>query len=156
MSLHLAPVLGFLTISVAVSAALFTRKSVLAFGADVAVQAKLTEAATSAFSAIRTVRSFGGEPEALQRYGAAAAAARNSGLGLGRVKSSLECANRGAIYASLFLLYSYGGWLVRAGLVPVGTILASIGCAPPPTRLLPPRSAAPPFPLRTERPTAAA
>lgn len=105
LSPHLAPVLIMLVASVAVSAALFTRRSVQAFGKDVAVMAQLTEAATRIFSAIRVVRAFGGERRALELYAEGAAAARSSGLGLGEVKSRLEGVNRACIYARRVTTY---------------------------------------------------
>lgn len=98
-----------------------------AFGKDIATQARLTEASGTVFANIRTVRSFGAEGPSLQGFAALANGAKESGMGIGRVKSLLECANRGSISISLFTLYAYGGWLCRCGIVPVGTMLASVG-----------------------------
>lgn len=177
LSRELTPVLAVLIVAVSTSATIFTRSCVAAFGKDVATQARLTEASGTAFANVRTVRSFSAEQGTLRGYAEIAGAARESGLGIGKVKSLLECANRGAISVSLFTLYAYGapapplspatprappsaraacglirfmllfwrcspelsagcllftlppagGWLCRQGIVPVGTMLASVG-----------------------------
>ena len=69
----------------------------------------MSASAAATLSAIRTVRSFGGEALSFRRFGAQAAAAQGSGLDISRARALLECANRGCIYASLFLLYGVGG-----------------------------------------------
>lgn len=110
LSRELTPVLAVLIVAVSTTAALFTRSCVVAFGKDVATQARLTEASGTAFANIRTVRSFGAERSALTGFADIASSAKASGLGIGGVRSMLECANRGAISVSLFTLYAYGAW----------------------------------------------
>lgn len=118
LSRELTPVLAVLIVAVSTTATLFTRSCVAAFGKDVATQARLTEASGTAFANIRTVRSFGAEGTALRGFAGMANAARESGLGIGKVKSMLECANRGAISVSLFTLYAYGAGVFASRAVP--------------------------------------
>jgi hypothetical protein len=48
-------------------------------------------------------------------------------LPLAGAKALFEATNRGAIHASLLLLYALGGYLVSAGLMPVGVLVSGIG-----------------------------
>jgi hypothetical protein len=46
---------------------------------------------------------------------------------LAGAKALFEATNRGAIHASLLLLYALGGWLVTHGLMSVGVLVSGIG-----------------------------
>lgn len=82
---------------------------------------------TETFSAIRTVRSFGGEKRQMLNFGSQVLAYQRSGIKLGAFKSVNESLTRVAVYISLLTLYSLGGSRVKAGLLSVGTIASFIG-----------------------------
>ena len=123
----LAPVLGFAIVSFAAVTAAFNRKTGARFSADGAAQGAVASNASATLSAVRTVRSFGGETAASQSFARDVSRARASGLSLSGARAGLEMANRGCIYASLATLYAYGGHLVRAGAVPAGSLFAAVG-----------------------------
>lgn len=82
---------------------------------------------TETFSAIRTVRSFGGEKRQMLNFGSQVLAYQRSGIKLGAFKSVNESLTRVAVYISLLTLYSLGGSRVKAGLLSVGTVASFIG-----------------------------
>ena len=125
----LAPILSGAIVLFAVSTASFNRSTGKLFAADAKAQGAVSATAAATLGAIRTVRSFGGEALSFRRFGSEAAAAQASGSELSKARAMLECINRGCIYASLLLLYSVGGWLVRSGQVKVGSFIACIGYA---------------------------
>ena len=123
----LAPVLGFSVVSLAAVTAVFNRKNGRLFAADAAAQGAVSAAASATLGAVRTVRSFGGEALAFLRFGEDVAKARASGADVSNARAGLEVANRGCVYASLITLYAFGGWLVKTGAVPVGSLIAAVG-----------------------------
>jgi len=123
----LAPVLGFSVVSLAAVTAVFNRKNGKLFAADAAAQGAVSAAASATLGAVRTVRSFGGEALAFLRFGEDVAKARASGADVSNARAGLEVANRGCVYASLITLYAFGGWLVKTGAVPVGSLIAAVG-----------------------------
>jgi ATP-binding cassette subfamily B (MDR/TAP) protein 10 len=123
----LAPVLGFAIVSFASVTAAFNRKTGARFAADGAAQGAVASNASATFSAVRTVRSFGGETAAFRSFAKDAETAKTSGLRLSDARAGLEMANRGCIYVSLATLYAYGGHLVRVGAVPAGSLFAAVG-----------------------------
>lgn len=123
----LAPVLGFAIVSFAAVTAAFNRKTGARFAADGAAQGAVASNASSTFSAVRTVRSFGGETAAFRSFAKDTETAKTSGLRLSDARAGLEMANRGCIYVSLATLYAYGGHLVRVGAVPAGSLFAAVG-----------------------------
>jgi ATP-binding cassette subfamily B (MDR/TAP) protein 10 len=123
----LAPVLGFAVVSLAAVTAVFNRKNGRLFAADAAAQGAVSAAASATLGAVRTVRSFGGEALAFVRFGEDVAKAKASGANVSNARAGLEVANRGCVYASLITLYAFGGWLVKTGAVPVGSLIAAVG-----------------------------
>ena len=123
----LAPVLGFSVVSLAAVTAIFNRRNGKLFAADAAAQGAVSAAASATLGAVRTVRSFGGEALAFLRFGEDVAKARASGADVSNARAGLEVANRGCVYASLITLYAFGGWLVKTGAVPVGSLIAAVG-----------------------------
>ncbi|WVZ63069.1 hypothetical protein U9M48_012736 [Paspalum notatum var. saurae] len=127
LSTELAPVLGFLMVSVSVLVALFKRSTVPTFKAYGIVQARISDCASETFSAIRTVRSFGGEKRQISLFDNLARVYQNSGTKLGLLKSANESLTRVVVYVSLMALYILGGSKVNAGKLPVGTMVSFIG-----------------------------
>ncbi|GAQ86233.1 ABC transporter [Klebsormidium nitens] len=124
---RLAPVLAILITSVSIGAAIYKRTTTPAFKDFGVSQGRLGEAASETFSAIRTVRSFGGERRQIRQFDEQVSGSRGAGERLGVAKSLNESWTRIAIYVSLFVLYVVGGAEVKAGRLPVGTMVAFIG-----------------------------
>uniref|UniRef100_A0A0E0LKA8 ABC transporter B family member 28 n=1 Tax=Oryza punctata TaxID=4537 RepID=A0A0E0LKA8_ORYPU len=127
LSTELAPVLGLLMVSVSVLVALFKRSTVPTFKSYGIVQARISDTASETFSAIRTVRSFGGEKRQISMFDNLALAFQNSGTKLGVLKSANESLTRVVVYVSLMALYVLGGSKVNAGKLSVGTMASFIG-----------------------------
>ncbi|KAF0909618.1 hypothetical protein E2562_039109 [Oryza meyeriana var. granulata] len=127
LSTELAPVLGLLMVSVSVLVALFKRSTVPTFKSYGIVQARISDCASETFSAIRTVRSFGGEKRQISMFDNLALAFQNSGTKLGVLKSANESLTRVVVYVSLMALYILGGSKVNAGKLSVGTMASFIG-----------------------------
>uniref|UniRef100_A0A0D9WYL3 ABC transporter domain-containing protein n=1 Tax=Leersia perrieri TaxID=77586 RepID=A0A0D9WYL3_9ORYZ len=127
LSTELAPVLGLLMVSVSVLVALFKRSTVPTFKSYGIVQARISDCASETFSAIRTVRSFGGEKRQISMFDNLALAFQNSGTKLGVLKSANESLTRVVVYVSLMALYVLGGSKVNAGKLSVGTMASFIG-----------------------------
>jgi ATP-binding cassette subfamily B (MDR/TAP) protein 8 len=123
----LAPVLAFAVMSFAIVTAKFNRKTGALFAMDAKAQGAVSASAAATLGSVRTVRSFGGEAKAFRAFGVDAERARTSGVALSKARAALECANRGCIYLSLVVLYTFGGYLVKSGQVPVGVYLAAVG-----------------------------
>jgi ATP-binding cassette, subfamily B (MDR/TAP), member 10 len=68
-----------------------------------------------------------GENLERERFVVHARASYTAGLQFAHAKAWLEAANRGAIHASLVILYSWGGWLVLQGHMPLRVMLTGIG-----------------------------
>ncbi|KAL6611269.1 hypothetical protein ACP70R_039197 [Stipagrostis hirtigluma subsp. patula] len=127
LSTELAPVLGLLMVSVSVLVALFKRSTVPTFKSYGIVQARISDCASETFSAIRTVRSFGGEKRQISLFDNLADLYQNSGTKLGVLKSANESLTRVVVYVSLMALYVLGGSKVNAGKLSVGTMASFIG-----------------------------
>jgi len=97
------------------------------FKAHGMVQARIIDCASETFSAIRTVRSFGGERRQTGMFDKFVLAYQQSGDKLGWLKSTNESWTRVAIYVSLMALYVLGGTKVKAGELAVGTMVSFIG-----------------------------
>ncbi|XP_038709130.1 ABC transporter B family member 28 [Tripterygium wilfordii] len=124
---RLAPILGLLMLTVSVCVAVYKRSTVPVFKAHGQAQASISDSVTETFSAIRTVRSFGGEKRQMSMFGSLVLAYQSSGIKLGTFKSVNESLTRVAIYISLLALYCLGGSKVKAGELSVGTMASFIG-----------------------------
>ncbi|KAG6746431.1 hypothetical protein POTOM_050971 [Populus tomentosa] len=141
---QLAPILGVLMFAVSFSVgkyfivkvikistvppiSVYKRSTVPVFKAHGKAQASISDCVTETFSAIRTVRSFGGEKRQMLNFGSQVLAYQRSGIKLGAFKSLNESLTRVAVYISLLTLYSLGGSRVKAGLLSVGTVASFIG-----------------------------
>ncbi|KAJ4951581.1 hypothetical protein NE237_028413 [Protea cynaroides] len=127
LSPPLAPILGLLMLSVSFLVALFKRSTIPVFKAHGMAQASMSDCATETFSAIRTVRSFGGEKRQMSMFGNQVLAYQTSGIRLGTSKSANESLTRVVVYISLMALYCLGGSKVKAGELSIGTVASFIG-----------------------------
>ncbi|XP_057952558.1 ABC transporter B family member 28 [Malania oleifera] len=124
---QLAPILGLLILTVSVLAAVYKRSTVPVFKSHGLAAASISDCATETFSAIRTVRSFGGEKHQMSMFGSQVLAYQTSGRKLGTFKSINESITRIAVYISLMALYCLGGSKVKAGELSIGTVASFIG-----------------------------
>ncbi|WOH01398.1 hypothetical protein DCAR_0520780 [Daucus carota subsp. sativus] len=124
---QLAPILAVLMLVVSVLVALYKRSTMNVFKAHGAAQAYIADCVTETFSAIRTVRSFGGEKRQMSMFGDQVQSYQNSGIKLGIFKAFNESLTRIAVYLSLMALYCLGGSKVKAGELSVGTVASFIG-----------------------------
>lgn len=124
---QLAPILGLLMLTVSVLVAVYKRSTVPVFKAYGLAQAFISDCVTETFSAIRTVRSFGGEKRQMLMFSKQVLAYQSSGIKLGVFKSINESLTRVVVYISLLALYSLGGSKVKAGELSVGTVASFIG-----------------------------
>ncbi|KAL3755835.1 hypothetical protein ACJRO7_002822 [Eucalyptus globulus] len=127
LSPQLAPVLGVLMLTVSVFVGVYKRSTVPVFKAYGLAQASIADCVTETLSAIRTVRSFGGEKRQMMIFGSQVLAYQNSGIKIGTFKSGNESLTRVAVYVSLLALYCLGGSKVKAGALSVGTMASFIG-----------------------------
>uniref|UniRef100_A0A5B7AF76 Putative Non-intrinsic ABC protein 8 isoform 1 n=1 Tax=Davidia involucrata TaxID=16924 RepID=A0A5B7AF76_DAVIN len=127
LSPQLAPLLGVLMLTVSVLVAVYKRSTVPVFKAHGMAQASIADCVTETFSAIRTVRSFGGEKRQMSMFGSQVLAYQTSGIKLGAFKSLNESLTRIAVYISLMALYCLGGSKVKAGELSVGTVASFFG-----------------------------
>ncbi|OVA16156.1 ABC transporter [Macleaya cordata] len=127
LSAQLAPILGLLMFSVSLSVAIYKRSTIPVFKAHGKAQADISDCASETFSAIRTVRSFGGEKRQMSMFGNRVLGYQTSGIKLGAFKSANEALTRVVVYISLLSLYCLGGSKVKAGELSVGTMASFIG-----------------------------
>ncbi|KAG5558493.1 hypothetical protein RHGRI_008436 [Rhododendron griersonianum] len=127
LSPQLAPLLGLLMLMVSVSVAVYKRSTVPVFKAHGMAQASIADCANETLSAIRTVRSFGGEKRQMSMFSSQVIAYQTSGIKLGVFKSINESLTRIAVYISLLALYCLGGSKVKAGELSAGTVVSFIG-----------------------------
>ncbi|KAK9994410.1 hypothetical protein SO802_024113 [Lithocarpus litseifolius] len=127
LSPQLAPILGLLMLTVSVSVAVYKRSTVPVFKAHGLAQALISDCVTETFSAIRTVRSFGGEKHQMSMFGRQVLSYQATGIKLGTFKSINESLTRTAVYISLMALYCLGGSKVKAGELSVGIVASFIG-----------------------------
>eukprot|EP00850_Spirogloea_muscicola_P011020 SM000067S20297 [mRNA] locus=s67:139842:145263:+ [translate_table: standard] len=127
LSRELAPILGLLILGVSAGVAVYKRTTAPVFKAHAAAQARISECANETFGAIRTVRSFGGEMRQYSMFGSQVEAYRQSGTTLSWLRSANESWTRIAIYVSLLVVYYLGGSKVKAGELPIGTMVSFIG-----------------------------
>ncbi|XP_062074711.1 ABC transporter B family member 28 [Humulus lupulus] len=124
---QLAPILAVLMLVVSILVAVYKRSTVPVFKAHGLAQASISDCVTETFSAIRTVRSFGGEKHQMRMFGNQVLAFQRSGIKLGTFKSVNEALTRVAVSISLFALYCLGGSKVKAGELSVGVVASFIG-----------------------------
>ncbi|KAK7364287.1 hypothetical protein VNO80_12827 [Phaseolus coccineus] len=124
---QLAPILGVLMLAVSISIAVYKRSTLPVFKAHGKAQASISDCVTETFSAIRTVRSFGGEKRQMFSFANQVLSFQSSGIKLGTFKSVNESLTRVAVYISLIALYCLGGSKVKAGELSVGTMASFIG-----------------------------
>ncbi|KAH1233747.1 ABC transporter B family member 28 [Glycine max] len=105
----------------------YKRSTLPVFKAHGMVQASISDCVTETFSAIRTVRSFGGEKRQMFTFANQVLSFQSSGIKLGTFKSVNESLTRVAVYISLIALYCLGGSKVKAGELSVGTMASFIG-----------------------------
>ncbi|XP_021842306.1 ABC transporter B family member 28 isoform X1 [Spinacia oleracea] len=127
LSPQLAPILGFLMLVVSILVAVYKRSTMPIFKAHGLAQSSMSDSVTETISAIRTVRSFGGEKRQMSAFGNQILAYKASGIKLGTYKSINESVTRVAVYVSLLALYILGGNKVKAGELSVGTVVSFIG-----------------------------
>ncbi|CAI9092157.1 OLC1v1027334C2 [Oldenlandia corymbosa var. corymbosa] len=127
LSPQLAPILGFLMLTVSTFVAVYRRTTVKVFRAHGMAQAAIVDCVTETLSAIRTVRSFGGEKRQMSMFSHQVLEYQSSGIKLGAFKSFNESLTRIAVYVSLMALYTLGGSKVKAGEMTVGTMASFIG-----------------------------
>nr|XP_023914965.1 ABC transporter B family member 28 [Quercus suber]XP_023914966.1 ABC transporter B family member 28 [Quercus suber] len=127
LSPQLAPILGLLMLTVSVSVAVYKRSTVPVFKAHGLALALISDCVTETFSAIRTVRSFGGEKHQMSMFGRQVLSYQATGIKLGTFKSINESLTRIAVYISLMALYCLGGSKVKAGELSVGIVASFIG-----------------------------
>ncbi|KAH9318642.1 hypothetical protein KI387_020411 [Taxus chinensis] len=127
LSAQLAPLLGVLILSVSILVALYKRTTVPIFKAHGQTYSRISDCAAETFSAIRTVRSFGGEMKQMSMFTEQVLAYQRNGMKLGWLKSTNESLTRVMVYISLMALYSIGGRKVKMGELSVGTMASFIG-----------------------------
>ncbi|KAL7003271.1 ABC transporter B member 28 [Sarracenia purpurea var. burkii] len=127
LSPQLAPLLGLLMLTVSVLVAVYKRSTVPVFKAHGMAQASIADCVNETFSAIRTVRSFGGEKRQMSIFGSQVFVYQTSGMKLGTFKSINESLTRVAVYISLMALYCIGGSKVKTGELSAGTVVSFIG-----------------------------
>lgn len=127
LSAQLAPLFGVLMLSVSILVAVYKRTTVPIFKAHGQAQAQISDCAAETFSAIRTVRSFGGEVRQMFTFSEQVHSYQKSGIKLGWMKSVNESLTRIMVYVSLMALYSVGGSKVKMGELSVGTMASFIG-----------------------------
>ncbi|KAE9464923.1 hypothetical protein C3L33_03170, partial [Rhododendron williamsianum] len=107
--------------------AVYKRSTVPVFKAHGMAQASIADCVNETLSAIRTVRSFGGEKRQMSMFSSQVIAYQTSGIKLGVFKSINESLTRIAVYISLLALYCLGGSKVKAGELSAGTVVSFIG-----------------------------
>lgn len=127
LSAQLAPLFGVLMLSVSILVAVYKRTTVTVFKSHGNAQARISDCAAETFSAIRTVRSFGGEVRQMFTFSEQVLSYQRSGIKLGWMKSINESLTRIMVYISLMALYSIGGSKVKMGELSVGTMASFIG-----------------------------
>ncbi|XP_061351551.1 ABC transporter B family member 28 [Gastrolobium bilobum] len=127
LSPQLAPILAVLMLAVSFSIAVYKRSTLPIFKSHGLAQAYISDCVTETFSAIRTVRSFGGEKRQMFTFANQVLSFQSSGIKLGTFKSVNESLTRVAVYISLIALYCLGGSKVKAGELSVGSMASFIG-----------------------------
>ncbi|KAG6541024.1 hypothetical protein Mapa_017597 [Marchantia paleacea] len=127
LSPELAPVMSVLMISIAGIVAIYKRTTMPVFKAHGLSMARISDLAGETFSAIRTVRSFGGERRQTSMFQSQVLAYQESGNKLGWLKAANESWTRVVVYVALMALYILGGAKVNAGELPVGRMVSFIG-----------------------------
>eukprot|EP00252_Welwitschia_mirabilis_P019422 TRINITY_DN4495_c0_g2_i1.p1 TRINITY_DN4495_c0_g2~~TRINITY_DN4495_c0_g2_i1.p1 ORF type:complete len:722 (+),score=86.49 TRINITY_DN4495_c0_g2_i1:98-2263(+) len=127
LSTQLAPLLVILMLSVSILVATFKRTTIPIFKRHGQELANISDSVAETFSAIRTVRSFGGELRQMSTFAEHVQAYQKSGMKLGWLKAANETLTRIMVYVSLMALYCLGGSKVKAGKLGVGTMTSFIG-----------------------------
>jgi hypothetical protein len=127
LSWRLAPAVSIVILVTALAAAHYRKRTRPVEQAQGRALQRMGAVAHQAFENMRTVRSFAGEALERERFQAQAAASYSAGREFGRAKANFEATNRAAIHASLLMLYSWGGYLVSQGLMPISVLISGIG-----------------------------
>lgn len=127
LSWRLGPILAFIIVGACFTSSLYKKQTKEVERRNSEALSRMSSVASQAFSGIRTVRSFAGEALERERFGEYVSSSYNSGLGFADAKANLESINRGTVHMSLLAVYSWGGWLVAKGLLPVRLLLSAIG-----------------------------
>ncbi|XP_068634409.1 ABC transporter B family member 28 [Aristolochia californica] len=127
LSSQLAPVLGPLMLFISLLVAIYRKSTVPVFKSHGLAQASLSDCVNETLSAIRTVRSFGGEKRQLSMFNNLVFACQASGIKLGTLKSANETLTRAMVYISLLALYCLGGSKVKSGEITIGTMASFVG-----------------------------
>ncbi|KAL2920602.1 ABC transporter B family member 28 [Bienertia sinuspersici] len=104
LSPELAPILGLLMLIISILVAVYKRSTMPIFKAHGMVQSSMSDCVSETISAIRTVRSFGGEKRQMASFGNQILTYKASGIKLGTYKSINESVTRVAVYVSLLAL----------------------------------------------------
>mmetsp|Transcript_43992 Transcript_43992/g.171776 ORF Transcript_43992/g.171776 Transcript_43992/m.171776 type:complete len:451 (-) Transcript_43992:678-2030(-) len=89
--------------------------------------AEVTSKVTEVFSGVRTVKSFGGEEKESAALESILGKAGKVSLQIGQLKSSVEAANRFAIYSTLLTIAIASGFLVITGQLQATMFISFIG-----------------------------
>ncbi|GBF88247.1 ABC transporter B family protein [Raphidocelis subcapitata] len=127
LSWRLAPVCSLVIVVTALAAGHYRKRTRPVEQAQGRALQQMGAVAHQAFENMRTVRSFAGEALERERFQSQAAASYAAGREFGRAKANFEATNRAAIHASLLMLYSWGGYLVSQGLMPISVLISGIG-----------------------------
>eukprot|EP00877_Chromochloris_zofingiensis_P003375 jgi/Chrzof1/13038/Cz07g17170.t1 len=127
LSWRLAPACSCVIVVSGIAAAVYRRRTRTIEQAQSRALQRMAGVALQAFENMKTVRSFAGEALERERFQSQVAASYAAGRQFGNAKGSFEAINRGAIHASLLMLYAWGGWLVSKGIMPVGMLVTGIG-----------------------------
>jgi ATP-binding cassette subfamily B (MDR/TAP) protein 8 len=127
LSWRLAPACSVVIVVTALAAGHYRKRTRPVEQAQGRALQRMGAVAHQAFENMRTVRSFAGEALERERFQSQAAASYAAGREFGHAKANFEATNRAAIHASLLMLYSWGGYLVSQGLMPISVLISGIG-----------------------------
>ncbi|GAX74240.1 hypothetical protein CEUSTIGMA_g1689.t1 [Chlamydomonas eustigma] len=127
LSWRLAPICSIIVVVTALAAAAYKRRTKLIEQQQGEALQMMSGVALQALENMKTVRSFAGESLERERFQLHVRSSYSAGLSFGTAKAVFEATNRGAIHASLLVLYSWGGLLVAQGLMPLGVLISGLG-----------------------------
>lgn len=127
LSWRLAPVCSIVICATATAAIIYKHYSKSIEQQQGAALQKMSWVALNALENMRTVRSFAGESLERERFQESISSSYQAGLKFGTAKAIFEATNRGSIHLSLLTLYTWGGWLVMNGLLPLRVLISGLG-----------------------------
>eukprot|EP01026_Neomeris_dumetosa_P048613 TRINITY_DN4215_c1_g2_i4.p1 TRINITY_DN4215_c1_g2~~TRINITY_DN4215_c1_g2_i4.p1 ORF type:complete len:532 (-),score=54.58 TRINITY_DN4215_c1_g2_i4:292-1887(-) len=127
VSWRLGPILAILTLSMAISTGTYKLLTKNAEANYAQTSSQMNEIASEVLGNIKIVRSFGSESLERENFGRYSSESFDSGIILGRAKGILESITRGSIHLSIIVLFSYGGYLIQQGILPIRTLLLCLG-----------------------------